>query len=55
MNMFRVCIRMHVALLSGGRARVCPGLLLNIYGLVGCSWERPGFNWLNINKHVPEH
>lgn len=39
-----------------GCVPACLGLLLlNIYGLVDCNWERPGFNWLGINKHVAEN
>ena len=27
-------------------------LLLNIYGLGDCNWERPVCNWLSLNKYV---
>ena len=54
--MLCVRARMHVAHVRGGCVPVFLGLLLlTTYGPVDGNWETPGFNWLGINKHVPEN
>lgn len=49
-HMHGVCMHVwHMSMYVCVCVRACPGLL---YGLVHGNWERPVFNWLNINKQV---
>lgn len=51
---------MYVHVLGPGMECVCVcayacALLLNIYGLGDCNWERPVCNWLSLNEYVQEN
>ena len=51
------CVCVYIGPRYGGCVCVCVpvclcALLLNIYGLGDCNWERPVCNWLSLNKYV---
>ena len=59
----RVCLHVYMCILGPGMEGFCVcvcacvpvclcALLLNIYGLGDCNWERPVCNWLSLNKYV---